>query len=542
MLNFNLPQRLSGARTDKNVLMALATGLGLSLIVVAALLLLPTQQVAHAAPGCGSLTPTPITAPFSTGGAGEFCWQTKDLGAYIQSWGTTQLLVNGVDYTNIYVVTDTMLRDSTGTFYVYYNATANGHFEATGSSGVTNCNAAWCSASQYGQIQMGEFWMFNNVWGATSGSQQVSAQSPSNFWADATFPETSGVKSYPNASLDMNGKTISNLGSCTSSFNITPPSSGSWEFAYDIWVPSEIMIWVNKNGLVGPIAEDWNDDGTPVVTRADVTVGGHTWDVYRGGANVISFLRKGGNITSGSVDILAMLNWTASQGWISNTANLGKFQFGPEITSAPGGLRFTTNSYSISCGGRGGGGGPTPTPTRTSAVTNTPTRTNTPSTVVPTNTPTRTNTPSTVVPTNTSTRTPTRTATGPTPTRTNTRTPTRTPTVGGSTNTPTRTNTPATVVPTNTPTRTPTSGGGTPCSPVTSTITAPFAFDGAGTFCWQSNNLGAFVNSWNTTSVTLNGVNITNVYVAASSYPPQQGGYWYVGYSSSVAWGHFEAK
>ena len=122
------------------------------------------------------------------------------------------------------------------------------------------------------------------------------------------------------------------------------------------------------------------------------------------------------------------------------------------------------------------------------------------------------------------TRTPTRTATGPTPTITRM---------------PTRTNTPAV---TNTPTRTPTPITGVPCNPVSSSITAPFTFDGTGTFCWQSTNLGAYINSWNTASVTLNGVNITNVYVAVASYPAKIGGYWYVGYSSSVAWGHFEAK
>ena len=139
--------------------------------------------------------------------------------------------------------------------------------------------------------------------------------------------------------------------------------------------------------------------------------------------------------------------------------------------------------------------------------------------------------------------TPTRTPTGPTPTRT--RTPTVTPfstacdtpgsCITGTPVTPTRTITPTPVI-----TNTPTSGGA--CSPVSSSITAPFTFDGAGTFCWQSTNLGAYTNSWNTTSVTLNGVNITNVYVAAASYPAKIGGYWYVGYSSSVAWGHFEAK
>ncbi len=80
-----------------------------------------------------------------------------------------------------------------------------------------------------------------------------------------------------------------------------------------------------------------------------------------------------------------------------------------------------------------------------------------------------------------------------------------------------------------------------PCSPVNATITAPFYFDGASAFCWQSNNLGAYVNSWNLTSLTMNGVNFTNLYVPVSSYPPQISGYWYVSYNSSVAWGHFEA-
>jgi hypothetical protein len=108
----------------------------------------------------------------------------------------------------------------------------------------------------------------------------------------------------------------------------------------------------------------------------------------------------------------------------------------------------------------------------------------------------------------------------------------------GPTLTPTRTLTP---VITNTPTRTPTPATGG-CSPVTSSITAPFTWDGAGTFCWQSSNLGSYINSWNTTNVSINGVNLTNLYVASSSYPAKIGGFWYVSYNSNVAWAHFEAK
>ena len=153
--------------------------------------------------------------------------------------------------------------------------------------------------------------------------------------------------------------------------------------------------------------------------------------------------------------------------------------------------------------------------------------------------------------TNTPTRTSTRTNTpgGLTFTPTRTRTATRTNTPGGPTNTPTKTNTP--LPPTNTPTRTNTPSGPTltftptaasgACTPVTSTITAPFSFDGAGPFCWKSSNLGTYINSWNTTSVTINGVNISNIWVGSGSYPAQIGGFWYVGYSAG-SYGHFEAK
>jgi acetylxylan esterase len=163
--------------------------------------------------------------------------------------------------------------------------------------------------------------------------------------------------------------------------------------------------------------------------------------------------------------------------------------------------------------------------------------------VMSTRTATRTFTPAvSSTPTRTATRTLTLAITS-TPTRTATRTLT-TAISSTPTRTATRTFTPAiTNTPTRTPTRTitPTQGTGT-CSPVTATITAPFTFDGVGTFCWQSTNLGTYVNSWNTTSVTLNGANITNIWVSSGSYPAKINGFYYVGYNSSVAWGHFEVR
>ncbi len=121
-------------------------------------------------------------------------------------------------------------------------------------------------------------------------------------------------------------------------------------------------------------------------------------------------------------------------------------------------------------------------------------------------------------------------------------TPTNTP-IGPSatpTRTPTRTSTP-TIGPSATPTRTPTPGSGA-CSPVTSTIAAPFSFDGAGTFCWQTSSPGSFVNSWNLAGLTINGVDFTNRWAASSSYPPPINGFWYISYTGNFAWSHFETK
>jgi hypothetical protein len=117
--------------------------------------------------------------------------------------------------------------------------------------------------------------------------------------------------------------------------------------------------------------------------------------------------------------------------------------------------------------------------------------------------------------------------------------PTPTPTLE-----PTATETPTPVPPTEVPTATPTPitptpGSGT-CSPVTRTIAAPFSYDGAGTFCWQLTSAPSYINSWNLTSLKINGVDFTNRW--ANAYPPAINGSWYISYSGQYPWSHFEAR
>jgi hypothetical protein len=200
---------------------------------------------------------------------------------------------------------------------------------------------AWSSADQWGTWTNGGYTLYNDVWGSGAGPQTIWANSYSNWGVWANHPNTGGIKSYPNATRYL-GKTVSSLGTTTSSFNVTVPTSGvAFETAYDIWSSDnayEVMLWMNKYGAVGPL-------GTLQTTA---TVGGHTWSIYKGsnGSNqVFSFVRTS-NTSSGTVDIKAIANWLKTAGWFGNVT-IGNVQFGYEITSSAGGKDFVTNSFSV---------------------------------------------------------------------------------------------------------------------------------------------------------------------------------------------------
>ncbi|MDG4786045.1 cellulose binding domain-containing protein [Micromonospora sp. WMMD1102] len=200
---------------------------------------------------------------------------------------------------------------------------------------------AWRSSEQWGTWTNGGYTLYNNIWGSGAGSQTIWANSYGNWGVTANHPNTGGVKSYPNATRNVN-RNLSAIGSLTSGFNVTVPNSGAYASTYDIWADNhkyEIMLWMNKTGPVGPLGS----------LQTTASLGGHTWQVYRGsnGANeVFSFIRTS-NTNSGTVDIRAVLNWIRNAGWYGDVL-VGDVQFGYEITSSAGGLNFTTNSFSVS--------------------------------------------------------------------------------------------------------------------------------------------------------------------------------------------------
>ncbi|OIJ91068.1 hypothetical protein BIV25_30530 [Streptomyces sp. MUSC 14] len=202
--------------------------------------------------------------------------------------------------------------------------------------------AVWSSCDQWGSTTLNGYTLYNDVWGSGAGTQCIWANSGTNWGVNASHPDTGGIKSYPNAQKVID-KSVSSLASLTSSYNVTVPSSGAYETAYDIWDTDhkyEIMLWVNKTGAVGPL-------GT---SQGSLTLGGSTWTVYKGdnGSNdVFSFVRSSDS-ASGSVNILPILKWIKdTKGWFGDVT-IGDLQFGFEITSSAGGLNFAVNSESVS--------------------------------------------------------------------------------------------------------------------------------------------------------------------------------------------------
>ena len=218
----------------------------------------------------------------------------------------------------------------------------------TPGSGVPS-DAVWVASGQWDSWTNNGYTLNNDVWGSGAGSQTIWARTGTNWGVVANHPRTSGVKSYPHTGKTLN-RTLSSLSSATSSFNVSVPADGDYETAYDIWANNnayEVMIWANQHGAVGPIAESYDANGA-VPTARNVTAGGHTWNVYRGsnGSNaVFSFVRTS-NTGTGTVDVLAVLNWLRNQGWWGDVT-VGDMQFGFELTGTAGQSDFVCNSFAL---------------------------------------------------------------------------------------------------------------------------------------------------------------------------------------------------
>jgi hypothetical protein len=211
---------------------------------------------------------------------------------------------------------------------------------ADGSIPSSTCTKYACSTSaEEGQCASGDYLVRNDMWNTseTLGPQTIYVCSSSSWYVVSSQIDQGGaILTYPDVQLNYgsgNGTPMSTFHSIASTFSETSPHVGDYEDAYDIWINgfgdghTELMIWVdNFNQVPG---------GSKVTTA---TFDGRTYDVWRSPGSAGQYLAfvATTNFTSGTLDLLAIFNWTISQGWIASDSTLTQIGFGVEIAYTGG--------------------------------------------------------------------------------------------------------------------------------------------------------------------------------------------------------------
>jgi len=226
----------------------------------------------------------------------------------------------------------------------------------------TTTRAAGCS-QPFCAIDVGKYWINNNLWGQSSGSgwqaiwDTYLSGSTMGWGTNWSWTgQSNQVKSYSSVVLGWHwGWRRSGTGlpvqisanrNVNTGWNYSVSQSGTMNVAYDCWLhtisnpsynnnPSdEVMIWLYRAGGAGPL-------GT---YQATVNLAGTSWDLYRGniGWNVFSFIRRT-NATNQTLNIGDFLNHLVSRGWVSNSKYLTSVEAGTEVFIGNG--RVDTNSY-----------------------------------------------------------------------------------------------------------------------------------------------------------------------------------------------------
>lgn len=222
--------------------------------------------------------------------------------------------------------------------------------------------ASTCTA--FGTIDMGKYWLNNNLWGQSSGSGW---QCIWNNWQSGDTigwgtnwswsGQSNQVKSYDSVVLGWHWGWRRSGTELPIRLNAGRDIFTSWNYglsgvtgtmnvAYDLWlhnIPNpdwqnnptdEVMIWTHRTGGAGPV-------GTP---QATVNIAGASWTLYRGniGWNVFSFVRNS-NTSSVTLHLQDFLNNLIGRGWVPNTKYLSSIQAGTEVFIGNG--QLNTNSF-----------------------------------------------------------------------------------------------------------------------------------------------------------------------------------------------------
>ncbi len=150
-------------------------------------------------------------------------------------------------------------------------------------------------------------------------------------------------------------------GKVTTSWRTSQPGgSNAYDVAYDIWFNktpttsgqpdcTELMVWLNHDGSVQPFGS---------TIASDVTVGGHTYNIWEGAQstwNTITYDMTSGTTSVTNLDVGTLAQDAVSRGYLSSSCYLIDIEAGFELWQ--GGAGLETNAFSVNISGS-----PTPTP------------------------------------------------------------------------------------------------------------------------------------------------------------------------------------
>lgn len=199
----------------------------------------------------------------------------------------------------------------------------------------------------------------NNVWNPVSGwSQTLDATDPGHWSVTANMPAgNTTVVSYPTVAADYvqsssTSVPLSDYASVYSSFTETmnaTSKTSAWA-TYDISIGqgggtssvADVMIendFANSGGCSGGATATFGGSGGVPV---------QSWHLCQYGTE-LAWMLTGGSEQSGTVDVLGMLRWLVSHGYLAEDAGLFKISYGWQICSTGGqNETFGVSRFSIS--------------------------------------------------------------------------------------------------------------------------------------------------------------------------------------------------
>ncbi|MGA9061981.1 MAG: hypothetical protein WB341_09980 [Terracidiphilus sp.] len=203
------------------------------------------------------------------------------------------------------------------------------------------------------------FW--NSANAPAGSSQTMYSTSPGNWYVEANFANgNTAVMSYPDSDAIYTDPLLGSYASIYSSFakDMSLNSDTGAEAAYDIWLNdygNEVMIWTDISnrssaGCSGTLAQVSFGGSNGVPT--------HLWDLWKCSSGEIvwqldqqafgSGTPTVYGLSSGSVDIYAMLTWLMTNGYLPLGTTIKQIEYGFEIASTGGvNEQFQVTGWSV---------------------------------------------------------------------------------------------------------------------------------------------------------------------------------------------------